>query len=551
MSKDVFVDLPQGFVGNPTVTPLCTSKDFETTPASFAFGNGASRPESTQVGISGVDVRGSGYPAYVWMPTYNLVPPAGVSAQFGLSPLGNPVIFRLTVRTASDYGLTIAAKNLTQARQVTGVLTTFWGVPADHSHDQLRGECMETFNEYLPYPKSAQVESPAGSGEFVDESCPTDSSEQPFLTLPEDCSGPLKVVFHADSWQHPGTYKPDGSPDYSDPNWANAEARMPALHGCGRSAFAPTLTAAPDTTAADSPAGFTVDVKDAQDGLLNSSSVAGPPIRETTLTFPAGVAINPGLAAGLQACQPSEDGSGSEAQPSCPAGSRVGTVQITSPLLSDPLEGSVYFLQSSPPDIQLLIAASGDGVNVKLKADVHLDEATGRPTITLVNLPPLPVSDFRLAFTGGPQAALVTPATCGSYATSGLFVPSSTPFVSSFPYSSTLGISTGPGGSACASPLPFVPAMTAGSTTDQAGGYTNFTLLLQRSDGQQRISSLQFKTPPGLDAIIKGVPLCPEPQAAQGTCPAASQIGHAIVTAGPGPAPLVIPNQGSPQRRST
>ena len=29
--------------------------------------------------------------------------------------------------------------------------------------------------------------------------------------------------------------------------------------------------------------------------------------------------------------------------------------------------------------------------------------------------------------------------------------------------------------------------MTAGATTDQAGGYTDFSMLLQRGDGQQRI----------------------------------------------------------------
>jgi hypothetical protein len=86
--------------------------------------------------------------------------------------------------------------------------------------------------------------------------------------------------------------------------------------------------------------------------------------------------------------------------------------------------------------------------------------------------------------------------------------------------------------------------MTAGSTTDQAGGFTNFSLLLQRGDGQQRIEKLQFKEPAGLAGLISSVPLCPEPQAAQGACSAASHIGHAVVTSGPGPYPLVIPQPG-------
>jgi hypothetical protein len=108
-------------------------------------------------------------------------------------------------------------------------------------------------------------------------------------------------------------------------------------------------------------------------------------------------------------------------------------------------------------------------------------------------------------------------------------------------------IESGPnnsGKAGCTAPLPFAPTMTAGSTTDQAAGYTNFTMLLQRGDGQQRVKELQFKTPPGLLGMISKVPLCKEPQAALGTCSAASQIGHTTVGAGPGPYPLFIPEAG-------
>ncbi len=40
--------------------------------------------------------------------------------------------------------------------------------------------------------------------------------------------------------------------------------------------------------------------------------------------------------------------------------------------------------------------------------------------------------------------------------------------------------------------------------------------------------------------------LCPEPQASEGTCSGASQIGHTVVEAGPGPYPLVVPQPGQP-----
>ena len=208
----------------------------------------------------------------------------------------------------------------------------------------------------------------------------------------------------------------------------------------------------------------------------------------------------------------------------------------------------MYVLQSDPPNLKLLVAASGEGVNLKLVGDVHLDEATGRLTTTFSETPELPFTDFKLSFSGGAQAALATPTRCGSYLTASDFTPWSSPFVPHVFPSSEFLVSSGPRGSSCPAGgrLPFAPALTAGSTTDQAGGFTDFSLLLTREDGQQRIGSLQFKTPEGLLGMISKVPLCPEVQANAGTCAVASQIGHTVIEAGPGPYPLVVPEPGQP-----
>jgi hypothetical protein len=109
-------------------------------------------------------------------------------------------------------------------------------------------------------------------------------------------------------------------------------------------------------------------------------------------------------------------------------------------------------------------------------------------------------------------------------------------------------LSEGPDGSPCPSnPLPFSPSLIAGATTDQAGGFTSFSMLLRRGDGQQRIEKLQFKIPQGLSGMISQVPLCGEADATAGTCPASSRVGHSVVTSGPGPYPLVIPQPGEPE----
>ena len=215
-------------------------------------------------------------------------------------------------------------------------------------------------------------------------------------------------------------------------------------------------------------------------------------------------------------------------------------------MLPNKLSGNVYILGQNPPNLQLLITASGSGVNLKLVGTVHLNEATGQLTTTFEKTPDLPFTAFKLSFSGGAQAALATPTGCGTFESTAEFTPWSNPFIENALDSSRFQITAGPDGSACVSPMPFNPTMTAGSTTDQAGGFTDFTMLLQRGDEQQRVKTLSFKTPEGLLGMIAKVPLCEEPQAAQGTCSAASQIGHTVVGAGPGPFPFYIPQASAP-----
>ena len=81
---------------------------------------------------------------------------------------------------------------------------------------------------------------------------------------------------------------------------------------------------------------------------------------------------------------------GTEGPPHCPIASKVGTVEIETPLLTNKLQGDVYLLPTNPPNLQLLVAASGEGVNLKLIGTVHLDEATGQLTTTFNDTPEVP-----------------------------------------------------------------------------------------------------------------------------------------------------------------
>ena len=207
--------------------------------------------------------------------------------------------------------------------------------------------------------------------------------------------------------------------------------------------------------------------------------------------------------------------------------------EIETPLLPNKLKGNVYIMQNNPPELQLLVAASGEGVNVKLVGTVHLDEATGRLTTTFngrKSTPEAPFTEFKLTFSGGAQAALVTPPGVGCTRRRADFTPWSSPLVEDA-VDRSFAITARPGRQrrATGGPLPFQPTMTAGSTTDQAGGYTDFSMLLQRGDGQQRVGKLQFKTPEGLLGMIAASRSAPNRRPAQGTAPASSQIGHTVV----------------------
>ncbi|HEY2652692.1 MAG TPA: hypothetical protein VGI50_12255 [Solirubrobacteraceae bacterium] len=517
--KDIDIELPPGLVGDPQAIPKCTSAQIHAT----GFLDSGGCPSAAQIGVAEVTVGSFGPSPFSsgGIPVYNMQPPPGVPAQFAFNILGVVTNIDFAVRTGGDNGLTAETGGISQSLPLAGTSVTIWGVPGDPSHDALR------------------YSGPADEGGF-----PPSASTGPrraLLTAPTSCTDqPLITRLRTDAW--------GGAPGNVLTAQFDHDAKGNAMivTGCNRLPFEPTIAVAPDTAQADTPAGLTVEVNMPEGALLNPTGVAPANIQNTTVTLPAGLVINPGQAAGLVACQPGQDGHGTEAAPSCPAASKVGTVQITTPLLTERLEGNVYILPSNPPNLQLLIAVSAAGVNLKLVGDVKLDPLTGQLSATFSKTPQLPFTKLKLSFSGGAQAALSTPPMCGVYSTASDFTPWSAPFGSDAVSADSFSISSGPGGSACASPLPFTPSMIAGSTTDQAAGFTSFSLLLQRADGQQHVARLQFKTPEGLLGMISKIPLCGEPQASQGTCSAASQIGHTVVAAGPGPYPLIVPQPGQP-----
>jgi hypothetical protein len=281
------------------------------------------------------------------------------------------------------------------------------------------------------------------------------------------------------------------------------------------------------------------------------------------VSLPEGLTIDPSAGVGLGACTPSQYAEVTLNSPEgvgCPEDSKLGTVEVETPLLFTTVYGSLYVAQpyDNPfPEpghpggslIALYVVAKSRaerGVIVKLAGRVAADPATGRLTVTFENDPPLQFERFNFHFREGAQAALISPATCGSYTTSAELFPYAAP-ESALVDTASFQVTSGSEGSACPNgEPPFAPTIKAGTLTNHAGTFSPLYVDLSRTDAMQYISSFSTVLPVGLTANLTGVPQCPEAdvQAARAktgmeeeqdpSCPEASLIGHSLVGTGVG-----------------
>ena len=564
--KDLRLELPPGFVGDPNATPHCTYQQFIK----------LSCPNETAVGINTSYLTEESNEIYSTADgVYNLVPPAGVAAEFGFIVAKSvPVFLDTSVRTGSDYGLTTNVPNLTQAALIIADKTTIWGVPANPAHNPYRGSCLRgggRLVEEFPGPGSGlevgedelELSNPVRST----GTCSTQTPEVPLLTNPTSCGMPRTATEHVDDWQEPGDFT-SGTRSMS--------VQMPELSGCEKLDFSPTVNVTPDGTAGSTPTGLTVGLHVPQETTQNPVGLAEADVRDTTVTLPEGVQLSPSASDGQQGCSIAQIGflgfkelnaSGEPGvqtpqftpnTPSCPNAAKVANVHIKTPLLENELEGAVYLaapqnfmgpLENPFGSLVSLYLVAEDpiaGVLVKLPGKVVPNPQTGQLVSTFENTPALPFSDLKFEFFGSSRAPLTTPAHCGTYTTNASFEPwSGIPPVSA---NSSFNITSGPqveGPSGvetlpCSDPLPFKPTLESGTTNIDAGAFSTLDTTFSREDGQQNLSSIELHYPDGISGLLDGVKLCAEAQANAGTCGTESEIGETTISVGLGSDPFTV-----------
>jgi hypothetical protein len=563
--RDTSIDLPPGFLANPAATPTrCTEAELtsQTNPGC---------PDSSQIGTVTINTFVLGVVPEL-SALYNMVPPPGAPAAFGFNALGVGIFPHVvaSIRTESDYGASGIARDIL-ARGLNPILNVsveLWGDPSSEAHDYARGLCF-------------------GAATI----CQVERRSDAFLSMPVACPDqPLAFRGLADSWEEPFPEFRQSEAEYES---ADLEGNPVQVSGCNQLEFEPTITATPTTNVIDSPTGLDVDLHQPQDFKLHSHSTAV--LKDATVTLPDGLAVNPAQADGLGVCTPAQIGTITpvgetpahfSAEPSsCPDSSKIGTVEVTSPLLAqysdggtqlqtdpetgepipEPLHGSLFLAEpfhnpfSSLLAIYLTVEDAGTGIFAKLAGEVIPDPVTGRLTTRFAGNPQLPIEDIRLHLFGGARGALITPPICGAHTTTTDLTPWSSPEgADAFP-SDTFQTTAAPGGGACPTSqagLPNAPAFTAGTISPAAGAYSPFVLKLSRADGSARLTQIDTTLPPGLAAKFAGVGECSEAQIAQAqgrsnpnegilerrspSCPAGSEVGTVNVGAGAGPTPYYV-----------
>lgn len=540
--KRVATYLPLGFVGDPLAAERCPEVDMNVSVGSASTGVTECTIKAPGSVVGEIFLKtgvAGGEATEGWtigpLPVYNVVPEHGYPAELSFKWVAFRQPFFLyasVVPSAEGYRVRVATPGAPHehGNHVERIALTVFGNPSAHD-----GE----------------------------------SSNAAFLTNPTSCSGgPVKAKVEVSSWE-----------GGSDSREATA---YPQVTGCnllqGGAAFNPSIKLLPEETPglkpeethADTPSGYEVRLKVPQAPNVFGQP-ATPELRDASVTLPAGLTLSPSTASGPngpEGCtaaqidllgtemgegarngSPYDDGETHASPGNCPEKSRIGEVEVKTPLLEEPLKGHVFLAQPScggpgqgecsPASASngelfgIYLEMSGSGVIIKLHGKVSANPLTGQLTTTFVDNPQLPFDTFSLRLYNGPRAPLANPQTCGAARTTSVLEPWSAPdsgpdATPSWPLTVT----------GCANPMPFSPGFEAGTVQTLADGFSPFTMTLSRHDGEQDVGGVAVTLPPGLAGMISKVPLCGEAQANAGTCPEASRIGTARVAAGAGSEPL-------------
>jgi hypothetical protein len=402
------------------------------------------------------------------------------------------------------------------------------------------------------------------------------SGDGTHITLPTTCFNPdewphlYSTWFRGESYGEPNPNFPEGSTPW--------EAKLPpgaAPTGCERIPFDPGVKVDAGTAAVDSPSAATVTTTLPSDPAKEGGEVRNEGkegisqshVRKAEVTLPQGMGLNPSGAQGLATCTDAQFKKGQRVWDNeCPAASNIGTVEVDSPPLAEPLKGNVYVGTQNSRDpesgeqFRILLEAKNahEDINARLIGNVKANAKTGQLNVVLTDrlvnqfagalpegLPQVPFESIKVSLDGSKQV-LTSPPVCTAEGTSH-FEPWARP--ENKPVNSTVTLSQDPTGGDCPKTMAerkFAPGYKANTNSTKAGAYSPFHVLITKKNGEQELKVVDVTLPKGLTGKLAGIPYCSEDaitaafykagkeEAANPSCSGESLIGTATTNSGTG-----------------
>jgi len=404
-----------------------------------------------------------------------------------------------------------------------------------------------------------------------------------YISLPTTCYNPnewqtlYSTWFRAESWGEPNPTFPAGSTAF--------EAKLPPetqATGCDKVPFDIAVKVDPGTNQVDSPAAATIETTLPFDpakegGEVRNGDTEGimqSHVRKAEISMPSGMGLNPAGAQGLDKCTDAQFKKGVRVYDNeCPAASDIGTVEVKSAPLAEPLIGDVYVgeQKSNDPEsgeqFRILLEAKSEkeGIAARLIGHVKANKTTGDLTAVITDqlsgefsgklpegLPQVPFESVKVKFDGSKEV-LTSPPICSASGTSH-FEPWARPGELK-PATASVTLSGDPTGGSCPKTLAerkFTPLYKAKVDSSKGGAFSPFHVNIGRRDGEQELKVVDVTLPKGLTGKLAGIPYCPEEaiaaavgksgkaELASPSCSTSSRLGTVTTKSGSGANPLQL-----------
>ena len=310
------------------------------------------------------------------------------------------------------------------------------------------------------------------------------------------------------------------------------------LTGCDALPFLPSVSVSTAEKRPGVPTAATIKV-----GLGQTTS--GPQtalLKDAAVTLPQGLELGAQVGSrdgGLRLCSAAQFGAKSGDASACPAEAAVGNLTIVTPLQDRALTGKVFLGEQSAtgelPPLYLEATPEGataaDAPRIKLVGTASAGE-NGQVTATFKDAPQLRFSELKIDFSGGPSALFTTPRACGT--TNGTSKFTSSASATPVEVTSSLTIDED-----CA-PVAFSPSFGMAAADPTAGAKSPTTVTIANPDRAPWLTGIKAALPSGFLADLNVASECPADGAAAGNCPASSRMGTVTTEAGAGERPLSL-----------